>query len=112
MSPSLALIDEIDSGLDVDALNVVSTELNKMRNKHFAAIIVSHYDRFFNLVQPIHAHVIVKGKIVKSGDYNLVKKINEEGYEWLLQELDLTVENKQRSVKPLAGIGCAAQKGK
>ncbi|AXF97099.1 Fe-S cluster assembly ATPase SufC [Spiroplasma phoeniceum] len=112
LSPSLALIDEIDSGLDVDALNVVSTELNKMRNKHFAAIIVSHYDRFFNLVQPTHAHVIVKGKIVKSGDYNLVKKINEEGYEWLLQELDLTVENKQRGVNTLAGIGCAAQKGK
>ncbi len=112
LRPTLALIDEIDSGLDVDALNVVSAELNKMRQENFSAIIVSHYDRFFNLVQPTHAHVIVKGKIVKSGDYSLVKKINEEGYEWLLQELNLIFDNKTVETKPLTGIGCAAQKGK
>lgn len=112
LKPGLALIDEIDSGLDVDALNVVSAELNKMRQDYFSAIIVSHYDRFFNLVQPTHAHVIVKGKIVKSGDYSLVKKINEEGYEWLLQELNLTFDNKKAETKPLTGIGCAAQKRK
>ncbi|AGM25535.1 Fe-S cluster assembly ATPase SufC [Spiroplasma chrysopicola] len=111
LKPNLALIDEIDSGLDVDALSVVSEEINKRINDNFASIIVSHYDRFFNLVQPTHAHVIIKGKIVKSGDYHLVERINKEGYEWLLAELNLTtpVAKKQQSI--IGGIGCAANKG-
>ncbi|AGM26546.1 FeS assembly ATPase SufC [Spiroplasma syrphidicola EA-1] len=111
LKPDLALIDEIDSGLDVDALSVVSEEINKRINDNFAAIIVSHYDRFFNLVQPTHAHVIIKGKIVKSGDNQLVERINKEGYEWLLAELNLTAPVAKKQQPIIGGIGCAANKG-
>ncbi|AHF58276.1 Fe-S cluster assembly ATPase SufC [Spiroplasma eriocheiris] len=112
LTPSFALIDEIDSGLDVDALNVVSGELNKRIGKDFAALIVSHYDRFFNLVKPTHAHVIIKGKIVKSGDYQLVEKINQEGYEWLMRELKIDNVKNEDQKRMNTAVGCAAKNAK
>ncbi|WP_338969436.1 Fe-S cluster assembly ATPase SufC [Spiroplasma endosymbiont of Labia minor] len=83
LQPKFALIDEIDSGLDVDALKITSTNINKMQNEQRGMILVSHYDRFFNYVKPTHTHVLIKGKIVKSGGPELVTKINNEGYEWI-----------------------------
>ncbi|WP_338971428.1 Fe-S cluster assembly ATPase SufC [Spiroplasma endosymbiont of Panorpa germanica] len=82
LHPKFALIDEIDSGLDVDALEIVSQNLNKENVKDLGMIIVSHYDRFFNKVAPTHAHVIIDGKIVVSGDAKIVERINKEGYSW------------------------------
>ncbi|QHX36887.1 Fe-S cluster assembly ATPase SufC [Spiroplasma sp. BIUS-1] len=83
LSPIFSLIDEIDSGLDVDALEVVSENLNKVDLTRNAMVIVSHYDRFFKKVKPTHAHVIIEGKIVTSGGNEIVERINTEGYAWV-----------------------------
>ncbi|AOG60694.1 FeS assembly ATPase SufC [Spiroplasma helicoides] len=82
LNPIFSLIDEIDSGLDVDALEIVSKNLNSIDLTKQGLLIVSHYDRFFKQVKPTHAHVIINGKIIKSGGIELVDKINKEGYNW------------------------------
>lgn len=83
LNPVFSLIDEIDSGLDVDALEIVSKNLNEYFNENTGMIIVSHYDRFFKNVRPTHAHVIINGEIVTSGGYEIVDRINSEGYNWV-----------------------------
>ncbi|QGS52192.1 Fe-S cluster assembly ATPase SufC [Spiroplasma tabanidicola] len=83
LNPLFSLIDEIDSGLDVDALEVVSKNLNALDFSKMGMVIVSHYDRFFKKVIPTHAHVIIDGKIITSGGKEIVDKINSEGYNWV-----------------------------
>lgn len=83
LEPKFALLDEIDSGLDVDALRVVSEAINSMRGDNFGVAMVSHYERLFELVKPSHVHVLVAGKIVMDGGYELVEKIDREGYDWV-----------------------------
>ncbi|MEG0364859.1 MAG: Fe-S cluster assembly ATPase SufC [Erysipelotrichales bacterium] len=89
LKPKFALLDEIDSGLDVDALKIVSDSIKEMKSPDFGALIVSHYERFFQQVTPTHVHVLVDGRIVKSGGYELVEKIDSEGYEWIKKELGI-----------------------
>ena len=81
LDPNLALLDETDSGLDVDALKSVGDVVNRMRNNDRSFLIVTHYQRLLDHIKPDHVHVLIKGKIVKSGGYELVKKIEEHGYE-------------------------------
>ncbi|MEG0367800.1 MAG: Fe-S cluster assembly ATPase SufC [Coprobacillus sp.] len=83
LKPKIALLDEIDSGLDVDALRVVSEAINSMRSDDFACVMVSHYERLFELVKPTHVHVLIHGQIVMSGGYELVERIDREGYDWV-----------------------------
>ena len=99
LKPSLAMLDEIDSGLDVDAIKVVSNAINEYReNNDVALLVVSHYERFFTMIHPTHAHVIVDGKVVVEGDYELVEKIDNDGYDWLYKELNI---RPQTISKPL-----------
>lgn len=99
LKPSLAMLDEIDSGLDVDAIKVVSSAINEYRDNNDAALlVVSHYERFFTMIHPTHAHVIVDGKIVVEGDHELVEKIDNDGYDWLYKELNI---RPQTISKPL-----------
>ena len=95
LKPQFALLDEIDSGLDVDALRVVSEAINSMRGDDFSCVMVSHYERLFELVKPTHVHVLVNGQIVKSGGYELVEKIDKEGYEWIKQELGIEIQEEE-----------------
>ena len=81
LEPQLALLDETDSGLDVDALKSVGDVVNRMRNNERSFLIVTHYQRLLDHIKPDFVHVLVNGKIVKSGGYELVKKIEENGYE-------------------------------
>ena len=81
LEPKLALLDETDSGLDVDALRSVGDVVNRMRNDERSFLIVTHYQRLLDHIKPDFVHVLVKGKIVESGGYELVKKIEENGYE-------------------------------
>lgn len=90
LNPSLALIDEIDSGLDVDGLNNVAKTINSLKNDSFSSIVVSHYTKIYELIKPDFVHVIVDGKVVKSGDYSLLEKVNNEGYSWIEKELKLS----------------------
>ncbi len=81
LEPQLALLDETDSGLDVDALKSVGDVVNRMRNNDRSFLIVTHYQRLLDHIKPDHVHVLIKGRIVVSGGYELVKKIEENGYE-------------------------------
>ncbi len=81
LEPKLALLDETDSGLDVDALKSVGDVVNRMRSNDRSFLIVTHYQRLLDHIKPDHVHVLIKGKIVQSGGYELVKRIEENGYE-------------------------------
>ena len=83
LQPGIAILDEIDSGLDVDALKVVGDAVNAMRNPDFGCLIITHYQRILDYIKPDFVHVMMHGKIVKSGDIELMKKIDQEGYDWI-----------------------------
>ena len=81
-----AILDEIDSGLDIDALKVVSKGINQMRGENFGALMITHYQRLLNYITPDKVHVMYAGKVVKSGGPELAKRLEEEGYEWVKEE--------------------------
>lgn len=83
LEPDLCILDETDSGLDIDALKIVSAGINQLRNGNRSFIIVTHYQRILNYVRPDVVHVLSQGRIVKSGDFTLVKQLEEQGYGWL-----------------------------
>jgi len=83
LEPRLAILDESDSGLDIDALGVVADGINAMRNPNRAIIVVTHYQRLLNYVIPDHVHVLVGGRIVRSGGKELALELEEKGYGWL-----------------------------
>ncbi len=86
MEPRLAILDETDSGLDIDALKDVADGVNALRSDDRAIIIVTHYQRLLNYIVPDHVHVLDSGRIVKSGDRNLALQLEEQGYLWVRQE--------------------------
>lgn len=83
LEPTLAILDETDSGLDIDALKVVANGVNKLRNKQNATIVITHYQRLLEYIIPDFVHVLYEGKIVKSGGKELALELEERGYEWL-----------------------------
>ena len=85
LEPKLAILDETDSGLDIDALRVVADGVNKLRRPDRAAIVVTHYQRLLNYIVPDFVHVLADGRIVKSGGKELAFELEERGYDWLLQ---------------------------
>ena len=86
LEPKLALLDETDSGLDIDALKVVSDGINRMRGEERGIILVTHYQRLLNYVEPDFVHVLYQGKIIKSGDKTLAHRLEAEGYQEILEE--------------------------
>ncbi|HDB7237247.1 TPA: Fe-S cluster assembly ATPase SufC [Staphylococcus aureus] len=86
LEPKFAILDEIDSGLDIDALKVVSKGINQMRGENFGALMITHYQRLLNYITPDKVHVMYAGKVVKSGGPELTKRLEEEGYEWVKEE--------------------------
>lgn len=86
LEPKFAILDEIDSGLDIDALKVVSKGINRMRGENFGALMITHYQRLLNYITPDKVHVMYAGKVVKSGGPELAKRLEEEGYEWVKEE--------------------------
>ena len=86
LEPKLALLDETDSGLDIDALRVVANGVNSMRNEEGATILVTHYQRLLNYIVPDFVHVLVDGKIINSGDKNLALELEEKGYDRIVEE--------------------------
>lgn len=91
LEPRLAILDETDSGLDIDALKVVSNGVNKLRSKDNAVIVITHYQRLLNYIVPDVVHVMLDGRIVKSGDKSLALELEEKGYDWIKQEIAQTV---------------------
>lgn len=83
LEPKVAILDETDSGLDIDALRIVANGVNKLKNENNAIIVITHYQRLLDYIVPDFVHVLSDGKIVKSGDKNLALELEEKGYDWL-----------------------------
>ena len=83
LDPKLSILDETDSGLDIDALKIVSNGVNALRNKDNATIVVTHYQRLLDYIVPDYVHVLMDGRIVKSGDKTLALELEEKGYDWI-----------------------------
>ena len=86
LDPELAILDETDSGLDIDALRIVANGVNKLRSKHNATIVITHYQRLLDYIVPDHVHVLYKGKVVKSSGKELALELEEKGYDWLKEQ--------------------------
>ena len=86
LNPRLSLLDETDSGLDIDALKIVAKGVNALKNRFNATILVTHYQRLLDYIVPDHVHVLYKGKIIKSGGKELALELEEKGYEWLIKD--------------------------
>lgn len=87
LEPKLAILDETDSGLDIDALRIVANGVNKLKSKNNAVIVITHYQRLLEHIKPDFVHVLYDGKIVKSGDASLALELEEKGYDWIKKEL-------------------------
>ncbi|MEW9501958.1 Fe-S cluster assembly ATPase SufC [Jeotgalibacillus marinus] len=90
--PEFGILDEIDSGLDIDALKVVSKGINQMRSEDFGCLIITHYQRLLNYIEPDFVHVMMQGRVVKSGGPELAARLESEGYDWIKQELGIEDE--------------------
>jgi len=86
LEPKLAIMDETDSGLDIDALQVVAKGVNELRSPEFSAVIITHYNRILRYIEPDHIHVMLDGRIVTSGGKELALELEEKGYDWVRQE--------------------------
>ena len=93
LQPKLAILDETDSGLDIDALRIVADGVNRLRTKENAIVVVTHYQRLLNYIVPDFVHVLVDGRIVKSGGKELALLLEERGYEWLEHEAPIVQAN-------------------
>ncbi len=92
LNPKLALLDETDSGLDIDALKIVSNGVNVFRNPDNAVIVVTHYQRLLSYIVPDYVHVLYQGRIIKSGTKELALELEEKGYDWIKDDVETTEE--------------------
>lgn len=102
LEPRIAILDEVDSGLDIDALKVVADGVNAMRSEERGFLIITHYQRLLNYIKPDYVHVMMQGRIVKSGGPELAERLEAEGYDWVKQELgieDETVGQEEEEFK-------------
>lgn len=87
LEPKLAILDETDSGLDIDALRIVASGVNRLRRPDNATIVITHYQRLLDYIVPDFVHVLYKGRIIKSGDKSLALRLEEQGYDWLINDI-------------------------
>ena len=88
LEPTFCILDETDSGLDVDALRIVANGFNMLRTKQTSAMIITHYQRMLEYIKPDIVHVLIDGKIVKTGGADLAEKIEFEGFDWIKEEME------------------------
>lgn len=106
LKPSFAILDEIDSGLDVDALKIVGENINNMRNENFGALVITHYQRLLDYIDVDYVHIMMNGRIVRTGGKELISKIDAEGYDWIKVELGLEDEEEDQRAHAILGT-CA-----
>lgn len=107
LEPKISMLDEIDSGLDVDAIQVVADVINKEKQKGNGFLVISHYARLFNLIQPTRAVVIINGKIVLDGGKELIKRIDETGYEFIKTEYGIDITKDEKDMNSVSIGNCA-----
>ena len=95
IEPTFAILDEIDSGLDIDALKVVSRGVNAMRGDHFGSLIITHYQRLLNYIEPDVVHIMMDGRVVMTGDASLARRLEAEGYKGISEELGIKIEHQE-----------------
>ncbi len=108
LEPNFAILDEIDSGLDIDALKIVAENINKMRSPDFGALIITHYQRLLDYLDVDFVHIMMDGRIIRTGGKELIEKIDSEGYDWLKVELGL--EDEKHDLRTRAVLGSCAFK--
>jgi Fe-S cluster assembly ATP-binding protein len=95
LDPKLAIMDETDSGLDIDALQVVAKGVNELRGPEFSAVIITHYQRILRYIEPDHVHVMLDGRLVTSGGKDLALELEDKGYEWVRQEFGAGAQSER-----------------
>lgn len=108
LKPEFCLLDEIDSGLDVDALKLVSSAIVKQKEAGASFLIISHYARLFEMVKPTRAAIMIDGRIVVDGGPELVQKVDTQGYEWIKTEYGIEIQKE--SDRPVILENCAVKK--
>ena len=111
LKPSFAILDEIDSGLDVDALRIVGENVSAMVNEDFGCLLITHYERLLDYIKPDFVHIMINGKIVLTGGKELISKIDQNGYDWVKEELGIDIE-QQVEEKTHAILGSCAHNPK
>lgn len=109
LKPGLAMLDEIDSGLDVDAIQVVADVINKEKDNSRTFMVISHYARLFDLIKPTRAVVIINGRVAIDGDPSYVKRIDQEGYEFIKTELGIEIEKEEQNMNKVSLGSCAVK---
>ncbi len=112
LSPKIAMLDEIDSGLDVDALQIVSDSILKQQKEGTGFLIISHYARLYELLKPSKAAILINGKIAVTGGPELIERVDKEGYEWIHRELGINIEKETNAPMNQVSIGVCATKEK
>jgi len=92
LKPRIAILDEIDSGLDIDALKIVANGVNELKSPELGVLVITHYQRLLNYIKPDFVHVMMQGRIVKSGGSELAERLEAEGYDWIKEELGIVDE--------------------
>ena len=88
LRPKIAILDETDSGLDIDALKIVSEGVNSLKGPDLGVLVITHYNRILNYIKPDHVHVMMDGRIVESGGADLALSLEEHGYEWVREKME------------------------
>lgn len=109
LQPKIAMLDEIDSGLDVDAIQVVADVIKQEQAKGRGFLVISHYARLFDLIQPTRAIVIVNGKVVIDGDPSYIKRIDQTGYEFIKTELGIEIQKEENNMNTVSIGSCAVK---
>ncbi len=112
LSPKIAMLDEIDSGLDVDALQIVSDSILKQQAEGTGFLIISHYARLYELLKPSKAAILINGRIAVTGGRELIERVDKEGYEWIHRELGINIEKETNAPMNQVSIGVCATKEK
>ncbi len=109
LKPSFGLLDEIDSGLDVDALRIVGENVSSMISEDFGCLLITHYERLLDYIKPDFVHIMINGSIVKTGGKELIAKIDQFGYDWVKEELGIDIFEESEKERVLLGT-CATKK--
>ncbi len=107
LQPTFAMLDEIDSGLDVDGIKVIADQINQEKSAERSFLIISHYARLYDLIDPTRAIVMINGQVVVDGDVGVIQRIDSEGYEWLAREKGIKIEKEAVKVQTLGS--CAVK---
>lgn len=110
LKPSFGLLDEIDSGLDVDALRIVGENVYNMVGESFGCLLITHYQRLLDYIKPNFVHIMVNGRIVMTGGKELITKIDQNGYDWVKEELGIEIEKEETKVHAVLGSCAHASK--